>query len=164
MKRVFVFLWLAFPLFTHGQTVKASSEPVFTAQGAFFALSVADLDASADWYAKEFGMKTVKRWPKTKNETFAGVVLVGGGLLVELVQSDEAMPLSKAAPGIKDPDFIHGIIKSGVIVEDFDKTVARLRARNVPIKMGPFPANDSTGLKNIIIEDNSGNLIQFFGE
>jgi hypothetical protein len=34
----------------------------------------------------------------------------------------------------------------------------------VPILMGPFPAHDSTGLKNLIVKDNAGNLIQFFGK
>jgi catechol 2,3-dioxygenase-like lactoylglutathione lyase family enzyme len=164
MTRTCLLLCLALPLFTQGQSANTASEPPFAAKGAFFAMSVADLDASAKWYAEKFGMKTVKRWPKTKDETFAGIVLGGGGLLVELFQSDEAMPLSKVAPGIQGADFIHGITKSGIIVDDFDKTLALLRARNVEIFLGPYPANDSTAPRNFIIKDNSGTLIQIFGK
>ena len=92
------------------------------------------------------------------------IVLAGGGLLVELIQTDEAMPGSNATSGVKAPQPIHGITKSGLIVDNFDETLALLRARNVPILMGPFPAHDSTGLKNFIIKDNGENLIQFFGK
>jgi hypothetical protein len=101
--------------------------------------------------------------PKTKTVKSAVTVLAGGGLLVELIQNDDARPLGKTALGIQGPEFVHGFTKSGVIVDNFDETVAMLRARKVPILMGPFPAHDSTGLKNLIVKDNAGNLIQFFG-
>jgi len=92
------------------------------------------------------------------------MVLAGGGLLVELIETEHSSPLSKAAPGIKDRTLIQGFTKTGLIVDNFDKTLAALRERNVPILMGPYPAHDSTGLRNFIIEDNAGNLIQFFGK
>jgi hypothetical protein len=34
-----------------------------------------------------------------------------------------------------------------------------LRARNLQIFLGPYPANDSAALQNLIIKDNSGTLI-----
>ena len=43
-----------------------------------------------------------------------------------------------------------------MIVDDFEKTVAMLKARQVEIAFGPFP--------NVIVKDNAGNLIQFFGK
>jgi len=92
------------------------------------------------------------------------MVLAGSGLLVELIETEHSSPLSKAAPGIKDRTLIQGITKTGLIVDNFDRTLAALRERNVPILMGPYPAHDSTGLRNFIIEDNAGNLIQFFGK
>jgi hypothetical protein len=53
-------------------------------------------------------------------------------------------------------------MSAGVIVDDFDKTLAMLKARNVEIAMGPFPAKGNQRA-NIIVKDNAGNLIQFFG-
>ena len=151
-------------LLAGGPSAKAASEPLFIAKGAFFALSVADLDASAKWYAEKFGLKVVMQVPRTKDADFAVTVLSSDGLVVELLHSDSAVSLSKAAPAVKDSLHLYGIVKAGLIVDNFDKTVALLRAHNIPIKMGPFPAQNSTGLKNLIIEDNSGNLIQFFGK
>ena len=57
---------------------------------------------------------------------------------------------------------VHGVFKSGLIVEDFDRTVAALRSRGVEIAFGPFPKS-STQRANVIVRDNAGNLIQFFG-
>jgi catechol 2,3-dioxygenase-like lactoylglutathione lyase family enzyme len=137
-----------------------STSPAFSAKGAFFALSVADLDASARWYADKFGMTVVMRPPKQNKAAVA--VLEGGGLTVELLQRDDAMPRTKAAPSITETDQIHGFFKAGVIVEDFDETLATLRARGVTIAMGPFPAS-ATQRANVIIHDNARNLIQIFG-
>ncbi len=48
-------------------------------------------------------------------------------------------------------------------MENFDQTVALLRARQVTIVLGPFPAS-AEQRANIIVQDNDGNLIQFFGK
>jgi catechol 2,3-dioxygenase-like lactoylglutathione lyase family enzyme len=167
MNRILQLPVLALALLVGGHLARAAqalSQPSFTAKGAFFALSVPDLESSARWYAEKFGLKIVMQAPKTKTMKSAVTVLAGGGLLVELIQNDDARPLSKIASGIQGPDFVHGFTKSGLIVDNLDETVAVLRARNVPIFMGPFPAHDSTGLKNLIVKDNAGNLIQFFGK
>ena len=162
MKKICLLLWLAFPAFTQAQTADATFEPaVVAARGAFFALSVPDIEASARWYSEKLALKVAMREPKRNN--IAVIVLAGGGLIVELIQSDGAMPLTKVAPAINDPSLIHGIFKSGLFVEDLDKTLASLKARNVEIAFGPFPAKEN-GMKNFIIRDNSGNLIQFFGK
>jgi hypothetical protein len=97
----------------------------FTTKGAFFGLSVADVEASAKWYAEKFGLQVVLRPPKFDGAT--AVILEGNGLIVELVQRDDAMPLSKAAPSVTQNSRVHGFFKAGIIVDDFDATVARLR-------------------------------------
>ena len=78
------------------------------------------------------------------------------------LQSRDAGGLSKAAPSATANHQIHGFFKAGVIVDDFDKTLATLKARGVSIAMGPFPASE-TQRANIIVRDNAGNPIQFFG-
>jgi hypothetical protein len=42
-------------------------------------------------------------------------------------------------------------------------TLAQLKARNVSIAYGPYPAKPNAPT-NFIIQDNVGNLIQFFGK
>jgi catechol 2,3-dioxygenase-like lactoylglutathione lyase family enzyme len=129
-------------------------------QGAFFAASVADLDASVAWYTQKLGLTQITRWPK--QGMMQGAVLRGGGLEVELIAHDDA-----TAP--RDPMdmdarvLTRGIIKAGFIVADLDATLATLRARGVPIAIGPFPPRRDQRA-NAIIRDNSGNLIQLFGD
>jgi len=61
----------------------------------------------------------------------------------------------------QDPVLTHGFFKAGIIVEDYEGTLSRLRQRGVPVALGPFPARDRQRA-NFIIRDNAGNLIQFF--
>src|SRR5262245_55933274 len=116
-----------------------AAAPVFNTTGAFFALSVADVRASAKWYQEKLGMTVVMEAPKQDRDTV--IALEGGGLIVELIQNDDAQPLATAAPATKGNGFlVHGMVKAGVIVSDFDATLAKLRERGVAPAFGPFPA------------------------
>jgi catechol 2,3-dioxygenase-like lactoylglutathione lyase family enzyme len=139
----------------------ADPPPMPRATGAFLAVSVADLDASARWYTEAFGLHVVLRTPR--HEKSAAVVLEGAGLIVELIKHDESVPLHTAAPAVTNNILVQGIVKTGAIVEDFNGLVATLRARHVRIAFGPYPAR-AAARANLIIEDNAGNLIQFFGD
>jgi len=156
-------VWLTLlPLVREQAPRSTTPEPsAIAASGAFFALSVADIDASTRWYSEKLGLQVVMQAPKRDNA--AVTVLEGGGLIVELIQHDDALPLTKAAPTAKGNLFVHGMFKAGVIVDDFEKTLAMLRARGVEIFIGPFPAR-ANQRANVIIKDNAGNLIQFFGK
>jgi catechol 2,3-dioxygenase-like lactoylglutathione lyase family enzyme len=140
---------------------QSTVEPVFTAaRGAFIGLSVGDLDASVRWYTEKLGLRVTQRPPKIQQST--AVILEGGGLIVELMHHDAAVPLRTAAPAVNANYLVHGIFKAGIIVDDFDRTVAMLRERGIPIAIGPFPAT-AEQRANLIIKDNAGNFIQFFG-
>jgi hypothetical protein len=79
------------------------------------------------------------------------------------VEHDAARPLSAISPGVKESRYVHGIFKAGVIVSDFEKTLALLKARNAEIAFGPYPAR-ADQRANVMVRDNAGNLIQFFGK
>ena len=150
------FLLLATPV-ADSQT----SAPPFTTTGAFFALSVGDIAASSRWYQEKLGLHVILAPPRSGDVSV--VVLEGSGLIVELIQHNGAKPLGTAAPGVSDPLFVHGHFKAGLIVDDFDRTMAALRARSIEIAYGPYPKS-ATQRANVIIKDNAGNLIQFFGK
>ena len=135
--------------------------PAFTTAGAFFAHSVANLDASTRWYRTALGMRIVLQPPPV--DGVRAVVLEGGGLIVELIHNPAARPLRAVAPAISHTTLVHGIFKAGVIVEDLDATLATLRERGVEIAIGPFPAREGQRA-NFIIKDGDGNFIQFFGK
>jgi catechol 2,3-dioxygenase-like lactoylglutathione lyase family enzyme len=141
-------------LLIQGPARAAIETPFAATHGAFFALSVADMDASVKWYSEKLGLAVVMRSPR--QDKASAVVLEGAGLTVELVKHDDAIAPSK------EPPLIHGFMKAGLVVDDLDKTVANLKARGVPIFLGPFPARGSIK-SNALIKDNAGNLIQFFG-
>jgi len=151
MKTLGLVLCLVVPLTVQAQPLPPPP-PVLAAAGAFFALSVADLGASVQWYTERLGLRAVLEVPR-QNRT-AVAVLEGGGLIVELIQHDDATPSG-------EPLLRHGVFKVGVLVEDFAALVERLRSRQVAIALGPYPARDGQRA-NLIIRDNAGNLIQFF--
>lgn len=127
-----------------------------TFTGTFVALSVPDLEASARWYERTFGMSRVMTVPRTG--AIAGVVaLEGAGLIVELIQHDSARVATER------PELTHGIAKAGFIVDDFDATVAELEARGVKFFSGPYPARSGVRA-NAMFRDNAGNVWQVFGK
>jgi catechol 2,3-dioxygenase-like lactoylglutathione lyase family enzyme len=134
--------------------------PAFKAAGAFFAVSVADVQSSGKWYAEKLGLEITFRPPKSGPGEV--MVLEGGGLIVELIQHDEGIPLAKLSPPVSDSFKVHGFFKAGVLVDDLDATLATLKSRGVPIAFGPYAAKDGRRA-NFIIRDNAGNLIHFFG-
>lgn len=135
---------------------RAPKAAISATRGAFFAVSVADLEASSRWYSEKLGLEVVLDVPD--NGGTAVMVLEGGGLIVELVRHDDAVPSACEATG---PALCHGVFKVGVLVIDLDKTLDNLAARGVPVAFGPFPAQ-SNRRANAIIRDSDGNLIQLF--
>ena len=151
---------LLVPVAASAQSGSRADSAVFQTRGAFFALSVSDLDGSTRWYSEKLGLAVVMRPPKTNGAQVT--VLEGGGLIVELIQDDAAKPLRQLAPSVSERHLVHGMTKAGVIVDDFERLVTALRARSVAIAYGPFPARPDQRA-NLIIRDNEGNMIQFFG-
>jgi catechol 2,3-dioxygenase-like lactoylglutathione lyase family enzyme len=138
-----------------------TSSQGLTTTGAFFALSVPDLEASVRWYSEKLGLQVVTRPPPEEKAAIA--VLEGNGLMVELLQLSDARPLSQAAPGVGANHLVHGYFKAGMVVENYEATLELLRARGVEIAMGPFPAQPGQRA-NVIVRDNAGNLIQFLAK
>jgi catechol 2,3-dioxygenase-like lactoylglutathione lyase family enzyme len=139
----------------------AGSPPAaIAANGAFAALSVHDLQASVRWYCETLDMHVVLSIPK--KDGVAVAVAEGRGLIVELIENERSLPLSQAAPSLQERVLLNGPFKFGVIVDDFDGTLALLRSRHADIAYGPYAAT-SDQRANVIIRDNEGNLLQFFG-
>jgi catechol 2,3-dioxygenase-like lactoylglutathione lyase family enzyme len=101
--------------------------PVLKTAGAFLGLSVPDLEASSRWYTEKLGLNVVLDPPAQQGVKVK--VLEGGGLIVELLHNAAAVPLRTAAPAITHNTLVHGIFKAGVIVDNYEQTLAALRAR-----------------------------------
>jgi catechol 2,3-dioxygenase-like lactoylglutathione lyase family enzyme len=152
---VLLLLWLPVAI--------AAKAPFAAVQGGYIALSVADLDASAKWYADTFDLKIAKQRSQSPDKKAVATILTGNGLIVELVQHAEAMALRAAAPALSRAFQIHGIFKAGVVVDDLDAAFQELEARKVDIAFRVFNDN-ALAYRTFAIRDNSGNMIQFFGK
>ena len=162
MRTILLAAWLVTPSLVRAQATSSTTTPVaLSVAGGFFALSVSNLDASVRWYTDKLGLKVVMHPPKQNSSAVA--VLEGGGLIVELIQDDNAVSVAQALGASKPSHLVHGISKVGMIVDDFDGTLATLRARGVEVFLGPFPARNGQRA-NVIVKDNAGNLIQLFGK
>src|SRR3954454_18266210 len=95
------------PLPCLAQSAPTSSLPAIQTVGGFIALSVSDIKASTQWYAEKLGLKVMEQHPRTAEQKAAVAILEGPGLIVELIEHADAVPLAKAAPGIKGAIFVH---------------------------------------------------------
>ena len=141
-----------------------ATQSVFgAAHGGFVAITVPDLDASAKWYAEKLGLKIVKNHAMRADNKAAVTVLEGNGFAVELIWLADAAPLSKAAPQVKGPQDIYGILKSGIFVDDLDAALKELKSRNVTMAFETF-YDKSMNCRMFAIRDNNDNILQFFGK
>jgi catechol 2,3-dioxygenase-like lactoylglutathione lyase family enzyme len=134
-----------------------AGSPALRTTGAFFALTVADIDATRTWYAEKLGLSVIM--DVSADGGGRAVVLSGGGLTVELVRQPGAVALRSAAPSVQEPLGIHGIFKVGMVIDEYDRALETLRSRGVTFAMGPFPARDGFPA-NAIFRDNEGNYVQ----
>ncbi len=128
---------------------------VVSSRGAFFALSVHDLKASIAWYERVLGLRRTVVIPANE-PIVGGAVLEGHGIVVELLQR------SDATRGTSPAELTYGFAKVGLVVGDFDGTVAALRKRGVEFFSGPYAARP--GMRaNVMLRDNAGNMLQILG-
>jgi catechol 2,3-dioxygenase-like lactoylglutathione lyase family enzyme len=158
MAKSILLLLLCVPALSFAQP----SVPFASSRGSFMALSVADLDASATWYVDTFALRIVKQHSRSPAGDSEATILEGRGLIVELIRHDAAKPLRQAAPSASRVYEIHGIFKTGLIVDDLDATLAELRRRSVDIAFATFK-DEALGYRTFAVRDNAGNFIQFFG-
>src|SRR5215831_5166534 len=156
MKATFLAAILLSASVTVAQSHHALTEaPIFTAQGAFLAIVVTDLDASVHWYQSRLGLHLLKRGKST--QVAAETAVLGGhNLFVELIYHE-----GKQLPRLDNEASVPRLIKGGVIVprKDFDAVAAYLRKCGT--EAGVFKDKEM-GVLSFLFKDNDGNLIQFF--
>ena len=150
--KTFLLAFLALSFLAAPLGAAEHDRPLKGISGAFFALSVANIEESARWYADKLGLEIVLQ----VTQGTAVTVLEGEGLTVELIHDPAARPASGS------PGSVHGFFKAGFAVKDLDRTLQELTTRGVEIAFGPYPAKDGQRA-NVILRDNAGNLIQVFG-
>jgi catechol 2,3-dioxygenase-like lactoylglutathione lyase family enzyme len=136
--------------------------PFKSVNAGFVAMSVANIEASAQWYAEKLGLTVVKQ-ATSADKSRAVAILQGHGLNVELIWLADAVPLAQIAPELKGSHQVHGIFKAGIFVDDLDAAWSELKSRHVSIAFEPF-FDASMRCRMFAIRDGDGNILQFFGE
>jgi catechol-2,3-dioxygenase len=133
-----------------------------TVQGAFFALSVADISVMKQWYQDNLGLKVLSSG-EAPNQIAKFAILEGDGILIEMIQHSKAQSRKTAAPSVNDAVQIHGIFKIGLLVGDLDAVYTGLKKRNITIAYDLMRAKD-VPMRSFSVRDPEGNLVQFFGK
>jgi methylmalonyl-CoA/ethylmalonyl-CoA epimerase len=146
--------------FTTAFAQQPAQSPFPPPTGSYFAISVHDLNATAEWYKQKLGFREVKQ-SASRDGLARAIILEGDGVLVEVVHHKRAVSPRTLIKGYKDAYQIYGVFKVGLMVQDVDHTLQRLKANGVAIANGPFN-DDALHLRSFFIRDNEGNIIQFF--
>jgi catechol 2,3-dioxygenase-like lactoylglutathione lyase family enzyme len=138
------------------------SDALGKTRGAFIALSVADVATMSAWYQEKLGLKVLKDG-EAPNKIAKFALLMGDGIIVELIQHTKAQSRAAAAPSIADSYQLHGIFKAGLIVADLDSLYTGLKQKGATIAYDIMPAKD-VPMRSFTVRDPEGNMVQFFGK
>jgi hypothetical protein len=130
--------------------------------GAFFALSVANVDTVSLWYQDNLGLKVISNG-EAPNRIAKFAILQGNGILIEIIQHSKAQARRSITPAINDAVQIHGIFKLGMLVRDIDAVYTGFKKREIVIAYDLMQAKD-VPMRSFAVRDPEGNLVQFFGK
>lgn len=137
----------------------ATPAPILMSAPQFFAISVPDADASSRWYQDVLGLKVIREIKPVDGQVHV-FILGSDSLHVEVLEMKGARPVAEVIPGANGEFLVHGVFKAGFFVPSLEPVVAALKAKGV--KFAFDITQDQTGVRFVIIEDNSGNRIQIF--
>ena len=122
-----------------------------------FAISVANMDETIEWYRNVLGFEPISRM-YLKGPRAEMATLSNGSLEIEVFLHDETIPIppERTSPGT-DPQ-TQGMKHVCFKCEDLDETLAHFKECGVDIVVGPVPLGDT---RFCYIHDNTGNLLEF---
>jgi methylmalonyl-CoA/ethylmalonyl-CoA epimerase len=127
------------------------------------AISVADVDASARWYQDKLHFTVTRRMELPEHQLRIAFLDLAGFTL-ELVEFRDSVSLATVQariPEVTARDKLQGFLKLGFLVEDVDRLAAELERSGVSLLMEPTD-DKPPGLRFFLVEDNAGNVLQFF--
>jgi len=140
-----------------------SRRTTFEAKPYWAGIAVADVDASAAWYAANLYFTITKRLNLPEHKLRI-VFLDLDGFTLELIESKSSVSFEEVKrhmPALQDRDKLQGFTKLGFLVHDVDALALELKRKGVRLAMEP--TNDpSFGTRFLLVSDNDGNMLQFF--
>jgi catechol 2,3-dioxygenase-like lactoylglutathione lyase family enzyme len=129
-------------------------------KGAFFALTVSDIDGIAAWYTANLGFRVELR-SEGKDGGPRGAILVRDGARLELLEFASAKPRT-AWELPANAEQIHGILKIGFEVANIETLFAAAVEQHLDVFF-PLVTPPGSQLRTFGLRDPDGNIVQFFG-
>ncbi|HEU4732738.1 MAG TPA: VOC family protein [Kofleriaceae bacterium] len=127
------------------------------------AISVPDVDASARWYQDKLHFTVTRRMDLPEHQLRI-VFLDLAGFTLELLELRDSVSLATVQariPEVTAREKLQGFQKLGFLVGDVDRLAAELKRSGVTLRMEPTDEKPP-GLRFFLVEDNAGNVLQFF--
>lgn len=125
--------------------------------GAFYAVSVRNIDKAVAWYTQHLGFRVESRGGNNERK---GALLSRPGTVLELGEFVGAIAREEFRAGLESHE-VYGIFKLGFTTTNLDAAFEVLEGRGVEIFFPIVTASD--GNRTFGIRDMEGNIIQFFG-
>ena len=128
--------------------------------GSFCALLVPHADETAEWYRDYLGFH-VTRSAEGPGGASRTIMLEQQGVLLEVIEARDSFDLQSVSH--KKVTLLRGIRKFGIVTdaESFDALHSSLVQKKATFVGGVY-TDDGLKMRSFIVQDNSGNLVQFF--
>jgi hypothetical protein len=128
--------------------------------GSFYALLVPQAREAAEWYRDYLGF-SVTRSVEGPEGTSRTIMLEQHGVILEIIEASGSFNLRSVTD--KNINLLQGIRKVGIVIEgkDFD-TLHSALVRKKAALIGNVFTDEGLKMRSFIVQDNSGNLVQFF--
>ena len=128
--------------------------------GSFCALLVSDANKTAEWYRDYLGF-SVTRSVEGPGGASRIIMLEQHGVLMEIIEARDSFKLNSVTQ--RRTDQLEGIRKFGIVVDgkNFDALHTSLAGKEATF-IGNVFTDDDLKMRSFIVQDNNGNLVQFF--
>jgi len=162
-KTALIFLILIIPLIicSYSSFYKDGKE-LQKITGAFYALSVRNVDTVAVWYSSNLGFSIDRKGELVKGgPKFA--LLRGHNIMIELGQFKTAK--SRSSWGLPEMEVqdVYGIFKIGFEIKNLDEMYAAAKDKGLTI-LFPIVRPQGASYRTFGLKDPENNIVQFFGE
>jgi catechol 2,3-dioxygenase-like lactoylglutathione lyase family enzyme len=154
-----IFLGLALAGMTNVQT-HPQGDPLEGFRSYLIGISVPDAREAAAWYEQKLGFKL--EGASTADDGTIMVVVERDGIAVELLQFKDSFSIRRYRVDYSNASGrLQGIFKFAFAVSNLEAAVVEMKRQNVHV-IREITELKALDVKFFVIEDNNGNVIQFF--
>jgi len=139
---------------------KNTASPFADMKGHHVAVRVTDLQSAKDFYVGKLDFRVIAEWPYADEQLAYVAPATDDHFYVELLGGGDTLPVeARPHTGLADSLAYAGYHHFCLAVANVEETVAKLRARGVPIITEPFVL-PAISRKLAFLADPFGNLIE----